>query len=587
MVNDQDRALAALCNLRAGTHLCHFYQTPDDLLETLVPYFKAGLEQNQMCIWIASQAIDVDEARQAMARAVPDLQRRIDRGQIEFHPYRDWYIPDGRVDPQRVLQGWVRKQQEMRERGFESLRVTGDTAWCGQEDWRTFMSYEEYVARELGNYPIAAVCTYDLERCRAAELMDAARTHELVLVRRDGQWDLLESSPLRHAREQLRDSHAKLQALAHQLCEAERGERRRIANYLHDSVQQTLAAAQMSLAQLREQYPPAAEHADHVRQLVRDSITQCRSLTSQISPPLLYEAGLCAALKWLATWFKDNQRLHVELDLPAAEPRLEEATRAFLFETGRELLFNAAKHAATDRAALAVRLNAGQVELSIRDDGRGFDTSAGEGAPSNGDQFGLFSIRQRIGVMGGQFHVDSAPGRGCRVWLTLPASSATVDEPRPVAVGGPPVSAAAAKISSNGNGHIRVLLVDDHRILREGIALLLGSSPKVEVIGQASDGLEAVEMARRLRPDVVVMDISMPGMDGIEATRRALREQPHIRVIGLSMHEQPHMSQSMLLAGAQLYLRKDGPAEELLAAVTAGARPQPHESLCLATRHAG
>ena len=119
---------------------------------------------------------------------------------------------------------------------------------------------------------------------------------------------------------------------------------------------------------------------------------------------------------------------------------------------------------------------------------------------------------------------------------------------------------------------IRVLLADDHRIMRASLAGLLRTQAGIDVIGQAADGQEVIDMARSLRPDVIVMDITMPVVDGVEATRTLTRELPNVSVIGLSMHEKEDMQTSMREAGAARYLTKDGPPELLIAAIRSSAR---------------
>jgi CheY-like chemotaxis protein/GNAT superfamily N-acetyltransferase len=114
---------------------------------------------------------------------------------------------------------------------------------------------------------------------------------------------------------------------------------------------------------------------------------------------------------------------------------------------------------------------------------------------------------------------------------------------------------------------VRVLLADDHSLVRKGMADLLREWLDVDVVGEACDGLEAVQMALQIKPDVVLMDVTMPGMDGIEATRRITSQLPQVRVIGLSMHEGQEMASAMRRAGAAGYLCKGDPAEEILAAV--------------------
>ena len=113
----------------------------------------------------------------------------------------------------------------------------------------------------------------------------------------------------------------------------------------------------------------------------------------------------------------------------------------------------------------------------------------------------------------------------------------------------------------------RILLADDHRIMREGLASLLAEEGDLEIVGQVDNGEQAIEQARKLRPDVIVMDISMPVMDGIEATRIIKGESPGIRIVGLSMYEQADLTQDMLEAGAEVQLSKAGPSAELLRAI--------------------
>ncbi|MFA9477901.1 response regulator transcription factor [Phycisphaerales bacterium AB-hyl4] len=114
---------------------------------------------------------------------------------------------------------------------------------------------------------------------------------------------------------------------------------------------------------------------------------------------------------------------------------------------------------------------------------------------------------------------------------------------------------------------IRVLLADDHKIMRQGLMSLLEDEPDIKVVAEANDGQEAVEQALQHTPDVVIMDISMPRLNGIEATRQIVSKLPHISVIGLSMHEDAEMAEAIRRAGAKYYLSKGGPADQLVATI--------------------
>lgn len=116
---------------------------------------------------------------------------------------------------------------------------------------------------------------------------------------------------------------------------------------------------------------------------------------------------------------------------------------------------------------------------------------------------------------------------------------------------------------------IRVLLADDHAIVREGVRMLLNAQPGIEVIGEASNGEQAVDLARRLVPDIVLMDIGMPGMNGLEATRALKAAQPQANVLVLTMQEGQDYFFSILAAGASGYVLKGAHSEELLAAIRA------------------
>jgi DNA-binding NarL/FixJ family response regulator len=115
----------------------------------------------------------------------------------------------------------------------------------------------------------------------------------------------------------------------------------------------------------------------------------------------------------------------------------------------------------------------------------------------------------------------------------------------------------------------RILLVDDHELVRRGLRMLLGSQPGWEVCGEASDGRTAVEMSRRLLPDIVVMDLSMPELNGFEAIRMILAKQPKVEVLALSMHESQQMVNEAINAGAHGYVLKSDAGSDLVAAVEA------------------
>ncbi len=116
---------------------------------------------------------------------------------------------------------------------------------------------------------------------------------------------------------------------------------------------------------------------------------------------------------------------------------------------------------------------------------------------------------------------------------------------------------------------IKVLIADDHRVVREGLSAILKTRNNLEVVGEAQDGQEAVEKARALEPDVILMDVSMPRMGGVEATRQIKREFPHIGIVALTMYEEQQYIFDLVRAGATGYLLKDSDSAQIVAAIEA------------------
>jgi CheY-like chemotaxis protein len=243
-----------------------------------------------------------------------------------------------------------------------------------------------------------------------------------------------------------------------------------------------------------------------------------------------------------------------------------------LFESVRELLFNVVKHARTGSANVNLRRVDSHLQVTVSDQGAGFDMSIA-GEEREGKGFGLFAMRERMGFMGGTLQTQSTPGQGSRFVLSVPFAPTEKIEPQSQGIFVPPEAhCIPSSVYPDPGKKIRVMLVDDHAVVRQGMANLLGDEPDIVVVGEAADGQEAVEIAARLLPDVILMDMSMPKLNGVEATRIIHNDWPAIRIIGLSMFEEADRAQAMRDAGAVHYLTKSGPAEELIKIIRTSVR---------------
>ncbi len=365
-----------------------------------------------------------------------------------------------------------------------------------------------------------------------------------------------------------------LQKLTLELSETEDRERRQLAEVLHDDLQQQLAAAKfhLSLLNSRAKHDPSQlAIVAQVDQMLMEAIQKSRNLSHELSPAVLYHADFTAALSWLAGQVHAKHGLEVAVDAFGEVSVSSDALKTFLYKSAQELLFNVVKHARINKARIRVRRLGRCICLSVSDRGRGFDPQ--DLRQTRG--FGLLSIRERIELLGGRMKIHSVKGQGTTFHIVVPDGpivengytgiAGAVPQARPIAAAGPGIHAEPP---------LRVLLADDHEIVREGLRSLLSDEHDVQVVGEAANGREAVDQAYRLQPDVVIMDVAMPLINGDDATRQIKMHLPKTRVIALSMHEEPDMLEKMRRAGAEGYILKTAPSEELLAAIRGKAHAE-------------
>ena len=395
-----------------------------------------------------------------------------------------------------------------------------------------------------------------LEKSAEAEIRNLNRTLEKRVAERTAELEV---------------RAGQLQQLALDLTRAEDRERKYLAAILHDDFQQQAAYIKMELGRLAR-----CDDTDMGRQLAKlaqftgDCIEKMRHLAYALNPPALLRSGLLAALNVLAKDMRTQHGLAVTLNAQAnAEPN-SAVLSSIAYRSVRELLFNVVKHAGVSEALVEVRNKTDWFRINVIDGGKGFDYPAIRNGHGDDAGFGLYNIEDRMLFLGGTMQILSEPGKGSRVVLTMPKTirphaaapvtpSRAPDErrlktPEPVGL----------TVRPDAGKKIRILLAEDYKLIRKGLVELLNRYPDLAVVGEAADGRKAIELTTRLRPDVILMDVTMPDMDGIEATACITGKHADVRIIGLSMHNDDDTRQKMLDAGAVAFLTKTDSPDKLL-----------------------
>ncbi|HVS66512.1 MAG TPA: MEDS domain-containing protein [Thermoanaerobaculia bacterium] len=249
-----------LPDLQWGSHLCQLYRDREELLETLVPFFRAGLRGNERCLWITADPLRAEEARSALLEVVEDLDAREHSGQIEILDHDDWYERFAGTTMDGVMAAWLVREAEALRCGYEGLRISGNTSFVAPEDWQRFAEYEERVQREFRDRRIVALCCYSLEQCHSDQILEALQSHDAAFVREDGSCEAVRNATELMARENGSRSSRRVRrpALGHAVQFHEREyDAESIAEHLADGLQAGGAALLIVTDEHRRAIEPA------------------------------------------------------------------------------------------------------------------------------------------------------------------------------------------------------------------------------------------------------------------------------------------------------------------------------------------
>jgi signal transduction histidine kinase len=363
----------------------------------------------------------------------------------------------------------------------------------------------------------------------------------------------------------LRESEASLHTVTLQLLKMQDQERRTMARDLHDVTGQELAVAVVALDRLsRNLDAPKANLQASLEECagwIRKVENEIRTLSYVLHPPLLDEMGLGMALDVFTKGF--TKRTGIEVNLEAAEnlPRLSVEKEVGLFRVIQECLSNVFRHSGSQRAWVNLSRENGSFRVSVRDEGRGMP--AGQNGAAYQPGVGMQSMTGRTRLMGGALEIKSNR-RGTEIIATVPVAEADVLLTDRAINHASPETNSVEAAGSQEVSRKRVLIVDDHEVARQGIKALLKDEPDLEICGEAEDGLEAIERAKALRPDLIIMDLTMPHMGGFSAANRIRESGLTPRILIYTTHSYPELEKMAHATGCHGFVLKSNASKDLL-----------------------
>ena len=385
-----------------------------------------------------------------------------------------------------------------------------------------------------------------------------------------------ELTELVEANEALKSNEESLRQLSARLLQLQDEERRHIARDLHDITGQKLAFQSMALSALQTKQCPTldAESQQALSEsliLNKEISAEIRTLSYLLHPPLLDELGLSSAARWYVAGFTKRTGIPIDIDVPREIKRLSPDAEVAIFRVLQESLTNVHRYANTPRARLRIRTTEDDIKVEIEDYGKGIQATRSKSAQESVERLGvgIQGMTERIRQLGGRLEITSRPKRGTLVTATIPFGGRQVEVPAsPIASTALASTFSADRpLATHLHQRQQVLIADDHEMLRRGVRNTLQTEPDLEICGEAVDGQDAIDKARELHPDLVILDINMPVLNGLVAVRQILRYCPTTKIVIFSVHDSDQTKQEIIAAGAHGFVSKGKDSHDLLRVV--------------------
>jgi signal transduction histidine kinase len=452
-----------------GSHFCSFYETKQDLLDILIPYFKSGLENKEFCLWVISNSelLTAEEATSELRNALPDLDRYVSERSIEVVGHEEWFLSGKTFDPYKVADRFRKKLNEALARGYAGMRVNGSPAWLHDAEPKELHKFEAELDKLFPSERTIASCTYPLATIGADEIFDVVQTHQFAIARRQGKWEVFETPELiqakqeikrlndeleqrvvartnelkvaneelrkeiaerKQAEEQLRATTEQLRALSARFQSAKEEEAIRIARELHDELGGALTSLKWELEAVDETISESSDQLQvqelrmRMAAMIRltDTTTNTsRRIASELRPTALDDLGLTEAIEWQALQFQERTGITVQCECTLENLGLSGEQSTAVFRIFQEALTNILRHAQATRVNIQMKVEDGEFILTISDNGRGLTDEEKLGQHT----LGLLGMRERAHLIGGEVSITSAKRRGTIITVRLPVAN--------------------------------------------------------------------------------------------------------------------------------------------------------------------
>jgi signal transduction histidine kinase len=429
-----------------GSHFCQFYETKQDMLELLVPFFKAGLENNEFCLWVIAEPLTKEECIKVLQQQIPKIEQHLQQGHMEILKHDEWYLEKGRFNPAKVIKAWGTKLGLAMANGFDGMRVNGNEAWLKSKDWKDFMDYERELNHALSGLKLIVLCTYELTKVDATAILDVAHAHECAITKRKGQVMILEVPEIKQLKARLKkmneelaqkvaertgelsDANAELtkmtddlRKLSNHLQSIREEERKRISREIHDELGQFLTAMKFDVAWLHKRLATPneaiAERLKALDEQLDAVLRSVRKISGELRPSLLDEIGLEAAMEWHLNEFKKRTAIAFSFEETGRNLQLPDPVKTVLFRIFQESLTNIARHSNAKHVQVRLALKKGGINMTVKDNGKGFNLET----LNTRNSLGILGMKERTAEMNGLFTISSLPASGTTIstWLPL------------------------------------------------------------------------------------------------------------------------------------------------------------------------